>query len=67
LEEIQAVLAENIQGLEEQIVGLRALGRGLIERQVEAGGSAGSARLVELYTLFAGRLAEVIKPAERVP
>jgi hypothetical protein len=61
LEEIQAVLAEDIQGLEEQIVGLRALGRGLFERQMKAGGSAESIRMLDLYGRVAGWLSVVIQ------
>ena len=58
---IKAVLAENIQGIEEQIVGLRILARGLLERQGRARNNQEAAQLGEAYTLAAYRLGELIK------
>jgi site-specific recombinase XerD len=61
VEAVRAVMAENIQGLDEQITGLRALGRGLFERQVEAASPGGSVQLLELYGLVTGWLAILIR------
>jgi len=55
------VLAENIQGIEEQIGGLRILGRGLLERQGRARNDQEAAQLGAAYTLAAFRLGEMIK------
>jgi hypothetical protein len=61
---VYSVLAENIQGVEEEIAGLRSLGRELLNRQMKATSRAEAARLVEAYTQTASRLAELIR-AER--
>jgi hypothetical protein len=63
-EEIAAVLAEDIQGMGEEIAALRALCRGIMEMQNQAENAAQVARLADAYTLAATRLAEMIK-AER--
>jgi len=60
-EAVEAVLKENIQGIEEEIVGMRILARGLFERQEQARNDQEAVRLVEAYTLAAHRLGEVIK------
>jgi hypothetical protein len=61
---VAAVAAENIQGIEEQIVGLRRLSRGLLERQSEAVDSEEAARLWEAYSLAAFRLGGLVKAEE---
>ncbi len=60
-EQVAAVLRENIQGMGEEIVGLRILGRNLLERQERAKDMRESAQLLEAYTLAAYRLGEVIR------
>jgi hypothetical protein len=61
---VREVLAENIRGVEEELSGLRRLGRGLLSRQeaaLEADNWAEAARLGEAYSLTACRLGEMIK------
>ena len=58
---VEAVLRENIQGIEEEIVGMRILARGLLERQGQTRNDQDAIRLMEAYTLAAFRLGEVIK------
>jgi hypothetical protein len=58
---VKAILEENIQGIDEQICGLRTLARGLLQLQIEARSSAEAARLSEAYLQAAGRQAELIK------
>jgi hypothetical protein len=60
-EGVAAVLRENIQGMEEEIVGLRLLGRGLLERHVGAKSSLEGVRLGDAYTKTAARLAEMMR------
>jgi site-specific recombinase XerD len=60
-EMVQAVLAENIQGIDEAFVGLRLLGRGLLERHAQAASASAMARLGDAYTLTASRLAGMLK------
>jgi len=60
-EGVAAVLRDNIQGMEEEIVGLRLLGRGLLERQVGAKSSLEGVRLGDAYTKTAARLAEMMR------
>jgi hypothetical protein len=60
-EAIAAILAENIQGIEEEIVGMRLLERGLFERFGKAKDNHQAARLANAYTLAGFRLAEMIK------
>jgi len=57
---VLAVLAEEIQGIEEQISGLRLLARGLVERQIAAQGSNEAAQLADAHSRAAARLAELI-------
>jgi integrase len=61
-EEVAALAAEGVQGIGEEIVGLRTLSRGLLERQGRQAHLA--VQLWEAYNLAAGREAELIK-AER--
>ena len=63
-EEIAAILAEDIQGMSQEIAMLRALCRGIMEMQNQAENAAQVARLADAYTLAATRLAEMIQ-AER--
>lgn len=61
VEEVAKVLAMNIQGIGSEIAGLRILGRGLLERQVKAKSSQESARLGDVYTKTAARLADMMR------
>jgi site-specific recombinase XerD len=58
LEEIQAVLAEDIQGLDEQVSSLRALGRELLDRHM---GSSEQYALMEMYGRVASWLSDMIR------
>jgi hypothetical protein len=59
-EEVLAVLAENIQGIEGEIVGLRRLARGLVARQKQARGSKEAGQLADTHSRAASRVAEMI-------
>jgi site-specific recombinase XerD len=59
-EEIAAILAEDIQGLEEEIKALRTLNRALLEMQSRAETKLGLALATNVYTLSAVRLANMI-------
>jgi integrase len=63
-DEVAAVLAEDIQGMGEEIEGLRMLSRRLIAAQSKAGTSEQVARLGDAYTQAAARQAQISK-AER--
>ncbi len=63
---IAAVLAENIQGIEEEIVGLRMLGRNLLERQEQEQDRHEAARLGDAYTRTAYRLAGMIRAEQEL-
>lgn len=63
---VAALLAEDIQGIEEEIVGLRRLGRQLLERQGQAEDSREAARLGDAYTRTAYRLAGMIKAEQEL-
>jgi len=65
-EAVARVLRENIQGIEEEIVGLRVLARGLLEREGREGNNRGRAQLWQAYTLATFRLAEMIKAEEEL-
>jgi len=60
-EAVAAVLREDIQGIEEQIIGMRMLGRGLQERMDRVGCRKEAVRLGQAYTLAARRLADLIR------
>jgi hypothetical protein len=64
-EAVQAVLAENVQGIDEQIRCLRQLGRGLMERLAAAAG-AEAARIGEAHGKNATRLAELLRIEEQL-
>ena len=57
---MQAVLAEDIQGIEAEIAGLRGLARGLVARQVASRSSLEVAQLADAHSLAVSRLAEMI-------
>jgi hypothetical protein len=63
---VATVLSENIHGVEEEIVGLRVLGRGLLERQAQAKDSREAARLGDAYARMAYRLAGMIKAEQEL-
>lgn len=63
---VAAFLKEDIQGIEEEIVGLRRLGRRLLERQGQAGDRREAARLGDAYTRTAYRLAGMIKAEQEL-
>jgi site-specific recombinase XerC len=65
-EQVLSVLSEDIQGVEDEIAGLRTLGRGLLEMQVKAHSSKEMAQLAEAYTLTAERLAKMIEAEKRL-
>jgi len=60
-EEVRRIMEEGIEGVEEEIVGLRMLARELLERLEEAGDGRSKVRLLESYTLAARRLGDLIK------
>jgi hypothetical protein len=60
-EQVQAILSENIHGIEDEIAGLRGLARGLLEMQLQASTSQDAARLAQAYTLTATRLAAMVE------
>ncbi|MEW5872977.1 MAG: hypothetical protein AB1894_27200 [Chloroflexota bacterium] len=59
--EVLAVVEEEIEGIEEEIAGLRWLGRGLVEKQAQARSSKEAAQLAGAYTLAAMRLGGMIE------
>ena len=61
-----AVLAEDIQGIEEEIAGLRSLSRGLVARQKEAGSNKEVAQLADTQTRAASRVAEMIDAEKKL-
>ncbi|HEX6306049.1 MAG TPA: tyrosine-type recombinase/integrase [Anaerolineales bacterium] len=63
-EEIAAILAEDIQGMGEEMAALRGLCRSLVMAQIRAEDAREVALLADAYTLGATRLAEMVK-AER--
>lgn len=60
-EAIAGILAEKIEGMEEEVAGLRVLERGLVERVEGARGRQEVVRLWEAYSRAAMRLGEVIR------
>jgi site-specific recombinase XerD len=60
MQAVKAVLAENIHGVDEEIICLRRLMRGLLEREGD------EARLVEAYSQAAHRLASLVSLNEPV-
>jgi hypothetical protein len=59
IQAVKAVLAENIHGVDEEIVCLRRLMRGLLEREGD------EARLVEAYSQDAQRLGDLVSAGEQ--
>jgi len=66
MEEVQAVMAEGILGLQEELKGLRALGRGLLELEGQAKSRRERALLMDAYSKTAYRLGEVKAAMERL-
>jgi hypothetical protein len=64
--EVLAVIAEDIQGIEEEIAGLRRLARGLVARQKEARSGKEIAQLTDTHTRAASRVAEMIAAEEQM-
>lgn len=60
-EEVLAMLKEDVQGIEDELAGLRMLERGLMEMQGRARSSKEAVRLMEAYTLTAKRLGDMIE------
>jgi hypothetical protein len=65
-EEVLAVLAEDIQGIEEEIAGLRRLTRGLVAKQKAAHNSKEAAQLADTHTRAASRVAEMIEAEQKL-
>ena len=65
-EVVKEMLKENIRGIDEEIMGMRILGRGLLERQSTARNGQEAARLGDAYTRYAQRLAEMIGTEEKI-
>lgn len=65
--EVQAIMEQGIQGLGEEIEGLRELSRGLVEREAQAASRMEAALIMEAYTKAASRLGELraMEKAER--
>ena len=66
VEAVRAVLREDIQGVEEQIAGLRRLCRGLMAMLAKSAHSQEKAQLAQAYTLNAERLAKLIEAEKRL-
>ncbi|HJW91513.1 MAG TPA: hypothetical protein VJ436_12795, partial [Anaerolineales bacterium] len=64
-EAVQRILAENIRGADEEIIGLRSVARELMERMDESGSSDEAVRLGEAYSLTAYRLRVLIEAERR--
>ena len=64
--EVLAVVAEDIQGIEEEIAGLRGLARGLVTRQKEARSANEIAQLADTHIRAAARVAEMISTEEQL-
>jgi len=65
-DEVLAVMAEGIVGIDAEIIGLRSLSRVLLKRQKEAGTSGELALFSNAYTLAADRLREMIKAEKQL-
>jgi DNA-binding transcriptional MerR regulator len=59
-EQVLAVLAEDIQGIEAEIAGLRRLARGLVAKLKEARSNKEIGQLADTHSLAASRLGELI-------
>jgi hypothetical protein len=64
--EVLAVIAEDIQGIEGEIAGLRRLARGLVARQKAARSGKEIAQLADTHTRAASRVAEMIAAEEQM-
>lgn len=65
-EAVRGVLAENIQGVGEEVAGLRSLARGLLALQEKVRSRKEAARLMDAYTMAAARLGTMIQLEERL-
>jgi hypothetical protein len=65
-EEVLAVLAEDIQGIEEEIAGLRRLARGLVAKLKAARSNKEIGQLADTHSLAASRLAELIEAEKQL-
>ncbi len=65
-EEVLAVLAEDIQGIEEEIAGLRRLARRLVAKLKEARSNKETGQLVDTHSLAASRLGELIEAEKQL-
>jgi hypothetical protein len=65
-EEVLAVLAEDIQGIESEIAGLRRLARGLVAKLTEARNNKEMAQLADTHSLAASRLGELIETEKQL-
>lgn len=65
-EEVLAVMAEDIQGIEAEIAGLRQLARGLVVWQKKAHGSKEAMQLAAAQTRAASRVAEMLKAEKQL-
>ncbi len=65
-EEVLAVLAEDIQGIEAEIVGLRRLARGLVAKLKAARSNKEIGQLADTHSLAASRLAELIEAEKQL-
>jgi hypothetical protein len=60
-EAVAAILAEDLQGIDEELVGLRTLARSLLDPPPAVRKAAGATQLAAAYTLAASRLALMIR------
>jgi hypothetical protein len=65
-EEVLAVLAEDIQGIEAEIVGLRRLARGLVAKLKAARSNKEIGQLADTHSLAASRLGELIEAEKQL-
>ncbi len=65
-EEVLAVLAEDIQGIEEEIAGLRRLARRLVAKLKEARSNKETGQLADTHSLAASRLGELIEAEKQL-
>ena len=66
LQAVAAVIAEDIEGIDEELAGLRSLARSLLDPPRAMRKAANAADWVDAYTLAASRLALMIKTDEKL-
>jgi integrase len=64
--EVLAVMAEDIQGIGEEIAGLRRLARGLVARQKGATNRKEAVKVAEVHSRAAARLSEMVEAEKRL-